>query len=290
MRRFSQFAAIDWSGAAVERPAGIAVGLIDHDGPPQLLKPRPRWSRADVLTWLLEQADRQADILIGFDMSFALPFLDAGAYFPGWSESPPNARELWTMVERISAGDPHLGVGSFVGHPQARRHFRHGKGDVGDHFTGGTGRLRNVEQHQRATGQCSSASCFNLVGAAQVGKASLSGMRLLHRLEGRIPAWPFDPVPRHGPLIVEIYTTIAARAAAIPPGRSKIRDRATLKAALATLNAACPARLAGYDDHSTDALLTAAWLRHVHDNPALWSPRALTAAIAAKEGWTFGIV
>src|SRR3546814_11010049 len=67
-----------------------------------------------------------------------------------------------------------------------------------------------VEWYQRATKQAASVSNFNLVGAAQVGKASLSGMRLLHRLSGRMPLWPLDPVPARGPLLVEIYTSLSS--------------------------------------------------------------------------------
>ena len=57
---------------------------------------------------------------------------------------------------------------------------------------------------------CRPYSNLNLVGAAQVGKSSLTGMRLLHALGRRLPIWPIDAVPAHGSLIVEIYTTIAA--------------------------------------------------------------------------------
>jgi hypothetical protein len=135
----------------------------------------------------------------------------------------------------------------------------------------------------------SPSSCFNLVGAAQVGKSSLSGMRVLHRLAGRVPVWPFDPVPGTGPLIVEIYTSIAARAAGLRAGRSKLRDAASLDQALAALGTRPHAPLARYDDHATDAILTAAWLRRVQCDPALWRPEALTDRIAATEGWTFGV-
>src|SRR3546814_9131337 len=116
---------------------------------------------------------------------------------------------LWALVERLAAGDLHLEAGGFLAHAQVRRHFRHGAGIVGDLFEPGAGRLRVVEHHQRATKQAASVSNFNLVGAAQVGKASLSGMRMLHRLGGRIPLWPIDPAPRRGPLIAEIYTSLA---------------------------------------------------------------------------------
>jgi hypothetical protein len=290
VRNFTHFACIDWSGARTERPKGIAVAVIGPEGPPALIIPDPHWSRTDVLDWLLRIAETQQDMLIGFDLSMALPFFDQGGYFPEWDESPRDAKALWRHIDKIARDDHHLNVTSFLEHPQAHRHFRHGRGRIGDLFTGGTGRLRQVEHYQRETGQANSASCFNLVGAAQVGKSSLTGMRLLHRLDGAIPVWPFDPVPDHGPAIVEIYTTVAALAAGQPKGRSKVRDRARLKQALSRLNTPVPARLTRYDDHSTDALITAAWMKREAGNPALWNPSALTDEIAQKEGWTFGVV
>lgn len=293
MRRFSQFACFDWSGQLVARPKGIALATIDSESGarPRLLAPQGGWSRAAALDWLIARAEGCSDMLIGIDLSPTFPFVDRGAYFPGWHESPSDVRSLWAMVDAMCIDDPHLGASGFVTHAQARRYFRHGRGDVGDRFgSAGTGRLRAVEQHQRATRQANSASCFNLVGAAQVGKSSLTGMRVLHHLAGRIPVWPFDPVPAKGPVIVEIYTAMAARAAGLPANRSKIRDRATLIAALDGFATPPPARLARYDDHATDALLTAAWLRHVHRRPEYWAPEAMSPHIARVEGWTFGVV
>ncbi len=293
MRSFSQFACFDWSGQAVARPKGLALASIGAapDARPQLHRPDGGWSRGAALDWLIDRADEGSDMLIGIDLSPTFPFVDAGAYFPGWSDSPADARSLWALADDLCRDDPHLGASGFVGHTEARRYFRHGRDDVGDRFgSAGIGRLRAVEHHQRATRQANSASCFNLVGAAQVGKSSLTGMRVLHQLAGRIPVWPFDPVPAHGPLIVEIYTSMAARAAGLPANRSKIRDRATLETALQAFDAPPPARLARYDDHSTDALLTAAWLRHVHLRPEFWTPEALSPHIARVEGWTFGVV
>lgn len=290
MRTFSHFACVDWSGARTERPDGIAVAVIGPEGPPALLSPSPRWSRADVRDWLLGLADDRRDMLIGFDLSMALPFLDKGRYFPDWDQSPENAKALWRHVDLISGDDPHLSVSSFLDHPQPSRHFRHSRDHVGDLFGGGIGRLREVERYQRASGQANSASCFNLVGAAQVGKSSLTGMRMLHQLGGAIPVWPFDPVPDAGPIVVEIYTTIAALAAGLPRGRSKVRDRAGLETALNLLGTVPPPVLRGYDDHSTDALITASWMKRVANRQALWNPPAMTREIAEKEGWTFGVV
>jgi hypothetical protein len=289
MRRFSRFACIDWSGAVGEFPSGLALASIGPEGAPELIGPERRWSRQAVLDWLLELADAGEDILIGLDLSLGFAFNDRRSFFPEWPDSPANARALWALVDDLCADDRHLAANSFLAHPEARRHFRHGKGLVGDLFEGGIGRLREVERHQRATKQANSWSCFNLVGAGQVGKSSLTGMRMMHRLGGRIPVWPFDPLPDRGPVIIEIYTTMAARAAGLPANTSKIRDKVTLARSLAKFGAEAPALLHRLDDHATDALLTAAWMRQASQDPALWNPELLTAEIAQTEGWTFGV-
>lgn len=296
MRRFQHYACFDWSGQAVARPKGLALATIgaEDEARPVLLKPQGGWSRSAALDWLLAHAEAETDMLIGLDLSPTFPFFDAGGYFPAWHESPPDARGLWALVDRLCAEDEHLAASSFVRHDEARRYFRHGQGDTGDRFgSAGTGRLRAVERHQRQTGQANSASCFNLVGAAQVGKSSLTGMRVLHRLAGRIPFWPFDPLPAKGPVLVEIYTSIAARAAGLGRARSKVRDSDALHQALETLEALPPAPLLAHDDHSTDALMTAAWLRQSARNAALWgafwNPDALDDTIRRTEGWTFGV-
>ncbi len=240
-----------------------------------------------MLDWLSEALPD--DTLVGLDLGTSLPFADRGAFFPGWTRSPADAKTLWALVEGICAENPHLAATSFVDHPDAAPHFRRHGGREGALFGGGRGRLRETELAQERMG-CRPCSNFNLVGAAQVGKSSLTGMRVLHRLGARIPVWPFDPLPERGSVIVEIYTTLAAMAAGRRAGRSKMRDAAELDAGLGQLG--CP--LSGLDgplsDHQADALLTAAWLRIAAREPELWQPVALTRQVAATEGWTFGAV
>jgi len=287
MRRFEHFVAIDWSGAKGERQRGIALAHAEEGRrAPTLLTPPGGWSRAMILDWLRKHAEARTDMIIGLDLSPAFPFEDRGAYFPGWARSPPDANALWALVDEICSDDPHLAANAFVEHAQARRHFRH-RHDCGDLFEPGAGRMRRVERGQRER-RLSPYSCFNLVGAAQVGKASLTGMRVFHRLAGRIPFWPFNPVPAEGPLLVEIYTAIPAREAEVEKG-NKIRDAETLDRALAMFDSGPHLPLARYDDHATDAILTAAWLRRAAARPVLWNPTALTPALARTEGWTFGV-
>lgn len=289
LTRFSAFAAIDWSGQAVPRPAGLAVALAEAgDASPMLIHPAGGWSRAEIAAWIADFASQGTRILIGLDLSPAFPFVDCGSYFPGWADAPTDGPALWAFVDAIAQGDAHLAAASFIAHPEARRHFRQ-QGDCGDLFGTGRGRLRQTEHAQRALG-LSPYSCFNLVGAAQVGKSSLTGMRVLHQLRGVVPVWPFDPLPEDGPVIVEIYTSLAARAAGIRAGRSKMRDGQALDSALAALGSAPHSPLARYHDHATDALLSAAWLRRVAADPQLWQPSGLSDEIARTEGWTFGCI
>lgn len=288
--RFRHFAAIDWSGAAGERHKGLALAICDADGPPRLVRPGHLWSREEVLGWLLEEMP--ADTLVGLDLGASLPFADRGAFFPGWERSPPDAKSLWALVDELCAGDPHLAASSFVDHFEASRYFRRHGGREGAHFHAPgavhrRGRFRVTEQAQAAMG-CKPYSNFNLVGAAQVGKSSLTGMRVLHRLDGRLPVWPFDPLPERGSVVVEIYTAIAALAGGRPAGRSKMKTVAELNRALVELASPGVAGDGPIDDHSADALLTAAWLRGAADRGDLWRPAGMTADIAATEGWTFG--
>ena len=289
LSRFARFAAIDWSGAKGQRHKGIAVAICGAGrSAPRLVAREQPWSRIEVLEWVLAMAG-DAPTLFGFDLSAAFAFADRDAYFPGWSESPPDARGLWQLVEAHCRDEPDLSASNFVDQEEAARHFRRHGGRCGDLFQPGAGRMRVVEQEEKRTGLVNPVSNFNLVGAAQVGKSSLTGMRLLLRLAPHLPIWPFDPVPDQGSVVVEIYTSIAAVAAGLPRGRTKIRDADTLDRALGQLGSSPHSPLPRYDDHETDAILTAAWLRRSAERQHLWQPVAMTAQIAETEGWTFGV-
>ncbi len=295
--QFDHYLAIDWSGAKGERHKGIALAIADARGGPPVLVDPPRggWSRTDVMALLRD--DLPPRTLVGADLGISLPYHDAGAFFPGWDRSPRSAKKLWALIDEICADDPHLGAHSFVHHTDAARYFRHGKDREGDRFllpgaATREGRFRVAEGAQRAQ-KCRPVSNFNLVGAAQVGKSSLTGMRMLHQLRGRLNVWPMDPVPDasgslRGSVLVEIYTGLASRESADLGARTKLLTYADLNCALDALQS-LPVDASGeIDDHSSDALLTAAWLRKVAPEQRRWNPRFLTAEIAWTEGWTFG--
>ena len=280
---FTRFAAIDWSGAKGARHPGIALAVCGAgDAAPTLIEPPHRvWSRGEILHWLRDCADEP--MLVGFDFSFAPPHVLRGSYLPG-EATPDTARAFWAYLD-ARAPDADLGAASFL---EARRgtHFYLGAvdGTKADflHF-------RRCEAHANAAGFGKPSTVYDAIGAAQVAKASFAGMRLLHHLGHDVPVWPFDAAPKSGACVVEIYTTIAARAAGLRKGLSKLRDADTLDAGLTALGSKPHRPLARYTDHATDAILTAAWLRANAVRAELWHPPALTPHIARTEGWTFGI-
>ncbi len=284
MKRFERFAAIDWSGAKGKRHKGIAVAVCEAgSGAPWLVEREKPWSREEVLEWLLETA-AEAPTLFGFDFSFAPPIVERGEYLPGEPNIPSTAREFWAYVDKRS-DDEDLGAASFLEQTH-RRHFYFGMADgVKANFV----RFRQCDARLNAQGGRKTASAYDAIGAAQVAKASFSGMRLLHRLDGKVAIWPMDPLPEQGSAVVEIYTRIYLRRAGLRG--TKLRSRADLNTALEGLGSS-PARLDFEpDDHQTDAMVTSAGMRALATGePRAFDPVGLTPEIARAEGWTFGVL
>ncbi|HEX3676428.1 MAG TPA: hypothetical protein VHU79_03415 [Sphingomicrobium sp.] len=283
MRRFAAYVAIDWSGAKGKRHKGIAIAEARREAPPQLIRAGHIWSREEVLAWLLKRAAKEPT-LFGFDFSFAPPLIERGEYLPGEPDVPMTAREFWAYVDQKS-DDEDLGAASFLEHVH-RKHFYFGIGDgVKSRFM----HFRQCDARLNAQGGRKTASAYDAIGAAQVAKASFSGMRFLHQLGGKIAIWPMDPLPEHGSAVVEIYTRIYLRRAGL--SGTKLRSLSALNEALRALGSH-PLRLRFEpNDHQTDALVTAAGMRQLAtDEPRAFDPEGLTSQIARAEGWTFGVL
>jgi hypothetical protein len=280
--RFAAFVAIDWSGAKGRRHRGIAIAEARGDDPPRLVRPGHVWSREEVLDWLLKRADREPT-LFGFDFSFAPPFAELGEYLPGEMDVPSDARSFWAYVDTKSR-DEDLGAASFLEEVH-RRHFYFG---IADGVKADFVRFRICDGRLNAQGGRKTASAYDAIGAAQVAKASFSGMRLLHRIDGKVAIWPMDPLPENESAVVEIYTRIYLRNAGMTG--KKLRNRTELNKALTGLGSK-PSRLRFEpNDHQTDALVTAAGMRAHARHPLAFAPPGLTHELAETEGWTFGII
>jgi hypothetical protein len=281
--RFAAYVAIDWSGAKGKRHKGIAIAEARADAAPRLIRPGHIWSRAEVLRWLLNRAAKEPT-LFGFDFSFAPPIIERGEYLPGETDIPTTAREFWAYVDAKS-NDEDLGAASFLEEAH-RRHFYFG---IADGVKAGFMHFRQCDARLNAQGGRKTASAYDAIGAAQVAKASFSGMRFLHQLDGKVAIWPMDALPERGSAVVEIYTRIYLRRAGMPG--SKLRSRAALNLALEGLGSR-PVRLRFEpNDHQTDALVTAAGMRQLATiEPRAFDPEGLTPHIAQSEGWTFGVL
>ncbi|MBW0006822.1 MAG: hypothetical protein JO335_03820 [Sphingomonas sp.] len=281
--RFAAYVAIDWSGAKGKRHKGIAIAEARGEAAPRLIRPGHVWSREEVLHWLLRQAAKEPT-LFGFDFSFAPPLIERGEYLPGEPDVPKTARQFWAYVD-AKCDDEDLGAASFleVAH---RPHFYFG---IADGTKADFVRFRQCDARLNAQGGRKTASAYDAIGAAQVAKASFSGMRFLHQLDGKVAIWPMDPLPQHGSAVVEIYTRIYLRRAAM--SGTKLRTRQQLNFALEGLGSP-PARLRFEpNDHQTDALVTAAGMRQLAlTEPRAFEPEGLTPQIARTEGWTFGVL
>jgi hypothetical protein len=281
--RFAAYVAIDWSGAKGRRHKGIAIAEVRGDSAPRLISPGHVWSREEVLHWLVKRAARERT-LFGFDFSFVPPIVERGEYLPGEANVPRTAREFWAYVDSTS-DDEDLGAASFleIAH---RRHFYFG---VADGVKARFMHFRQCDQQLNRQGGRKTASAYDAIGAAQVAKASFSGMRLLHRLDGKVAIWPMDPLPANGSAVVEIYTRIYLRRAGL--SGVKLRSRADLNRALKGLGSP-PARLRFEpNDHQTDALVTAAGMRALAlEERRAFDPEGLTPHVARTEGWTFGVL
>ena len=281
--RFARFIAIDWSGAKGRRHKGIAIAEARGEAPPRLIRAGHIWSREEVLHWLLREADKEPT-LFGFDFSFAPPLIEHGEYLLGEPGVPKTAREFWAYVDQ-RCDDEDLGAASFLEFTH-RPHFYFG---IADGMKADFVRFRQCDARLNAQGGRKTASAYDAIGAAQVAKASFSGMRLLRRLDGRIAIWPMDPLSAHGSAVVEIYTRIYLRRAGLTG--VKLRSRTALNAALEGLGSASPQLRFEPNDHQTDALVTAAGMRALAmSEPRAFDPEGLTPQIAQTEGWTFGVL
>jgi hypothetical protein len=281
--RFESYVAIDWSGAKGKRHKGIAIAEARGERPPRLVRPSHAWSREEVLRWLIKRASKEPT-LFGFDFSFAPPLIERGEYLPGEPDVPKTGREFWAYVDSRS-DDEDLGAASFLEHAH-RRHFYFG---IADGVKAGFMHFRQCDARLNAQGGRKTASAYDAIGAAQVAKASFSGMRFLHALDGKVAIWPMDPLPERGSVVVEIYTRIYLRRAGM--SGVKIRTRTELNRALKGLGSP-PARVRFEpNDHQTDALITAAGMRALaRTEPRAFDPQGLTPEIAEAEGWTFGVL
>jgi hypothetical protein len=287
---FNRFIGVDWSGARGPRLPGlqVAVAQSGRSAPRLVSCPEGKhWTRPAFVAWFLDTVQIPDRVLAGFDFAFSFPRSDYGSFFPGVSDGPENASDLWQCVESICRESEGFYAARFVE-----------TGPYAAYFQGGQRferRMRLTDRRCLESGLGRPESIFRLVGPAQVAKGSLAGMRVLHNLRqnvARLSVWPFDAVPQRKPAVVtvDMYPGAFVRMSSV--ARGKIRDVQSLNSVLRYFGSApvgADALDGGATDDKADALIAAAALRHISSNGTVWHPVGLSDACRWQEGWIFGI-
>jgi len=289
MKNFDCFVGIDWSGSkSPVRNRAISVALCGPgQRPPKLIK--GPWSRESVAAWLATFIKENKRTLVGIDCNFGYAQEVGEAQFGRGYDY----QDLWQAVDAANENIPNYFAGGYWTHPSHQKYF----------WTAGK-MPQGFEMPKRLTEMtCGQAgygwpeSPFKLIGAKQVGKGGLAGMRmaldLKHKFDRKIAIWPFErETDRSNLVLTEIYPRQFLRRTG--HGNLKLRSLKELNIALTALHAGPLGRVAGFTDHDGDALVSAAGLRYlcgqgkdVHEAVA-W-PSMLDDLRARREGWIFGV-
>jgi hypothetical protein len=285
--RFDAWIGIDWSGAK-GRYSGIAVAECTGESGPRLIAPEgSRWTRSTVADYLGRRIARGERLLAGFDFAFGFPWIEGEGYLAQRVPHITNAFALWELIEQASADAPDFHAGPLVTHPAFAPSY----------WVSGKQKPAWRNDKRRTETECGKATStypetvFKLIGAKQVGKAALAGIRTLRAIRLAAPTqvavWPFEDADRPT-VLAEIYPTLFRRQAL--GTTAKIKDRATLDTALLALDSGravgAPERLT---DHEGDALISAAGLRWLDRAGKLFTLPENAEAQARREGWIVGV-
>jgi hypothetical protein len=285
---FDTFVAVDWSGARGPYN-GIAVAKCTRGrSAPELIAPQlnARWTRTEIAEWLCDQLKSKRRILIGMDFAFGFPFEEGVGYLRGDVGRQKTVFDLWRLIDESSGCDADFGCSTFTCDSRYASLFW----KSGRRPQEWKDLKRRTELACAETTDTRPETVYKLLGSKQVGKASITGIRLLHHVrrtrKDEVCFWPFEN-PR-GSTIAEIYPTLFRKSAT--GSLAKLRSVRDLNKALAVFGSeAMPRTTREPSDHETDALISAAGLRCLAVKGATWSHPELTSPQVQREGWIFGV-
>lgn len=290
MHNFDQFIGIDWSGAkAPIFNKAISVSVIDKGATPPHLVDGP-WSRQKVADWIVNLSQTQKRILIGVDCNFGY----AASTTQKQVGAHASHNDLWQEVENVCESTPNFFAQEFWSNPTYASDFW----VSGKMREGFTMPKRQTEVLCAEAGFGRPESPFKLIGAKQVGKGGLAGMRMAHYLKqalgDKIAFWPFemDLVDAANIVVTEIYPRQFLMRSG--HGLTKIRTLDDLNLTLRFLGAKLYVPYTPLSDHDTDSLASAAGLRYLCGDKRnipkdVSHPPIMSYNAQHLEGWIFGI-
>jgi len=288
---FDAFVGIDWSGAKGEFQAGLSVFTAAEGtaAPIRIEPPSGRyWSRQAIKNYLGELSSENR-VLAGIDFAFAYPVTDeadqpCGSY-PGYTNAPYHAADLWALIEQKNQNQPHYYGGGIWDDEMLGPYYNAPSGRRGYLFSS---RRRLTEQVARVVK--SPSPTFNCVGPAGVGTGSLAGMRLLHALFDKAHIWPFSGMftglrSLHLVEIFPSYYFSLAGIQAVKGAHGKVENINKALHFFESEPVSNSFNAAGPDYDEADALISAAALRFFARKADFWQ----TPKQASREGWIFGV-
>jgi len=114
-------------------------------------------------------------------------------------------------------------------------------------------------------------------------------LELRRRLGNDFAAWPFEETSEARIVCAEVFPRFFLHLS--DHGTTKVRTRDALNSSLKALGSdPYDGPEAEFADHQTDALVTAAGLRHIAGCSSIWSPKELDDRARRAEGWILGVV
>ncbi len=290
MNNFDMFVGIDWSGAKspIKSPAiSVAYTLRGHETPVIL---SDLDSRHEIALWIQKKAKEEKRILIGIDCNFGYARETGQKHFG----QRYNYQDLWSEVNRTSQDLDNFYAQGFWTDPRFRDDFWITGAQRPDFKIN----RRQTEIACQRIGLGSPESPFKLIGAKQVGKGGLAGMRLAYHLTQQLGStvclWPFQlqHLNQAKIVITEIYPRLFIRMAS--QQAKKIRSIPDLNHILSYFQTHPFHSDIKINDHKADAIISAAGLRFLCGSNAtipdtISAPFGMTADIASTEGWIFGV-
>ncbi len=294
MKNFDKFIGVDWSGAKLPvQTKSIAVASVSQGGDDLHLhtKIRSRDKVAEYIDSLIEEnIQSRGRALIGIDCNFGY----AQEIIHKQLGENATAFDLWARVDEVNAQNDNFFAGNFWQHtPYAKDFWTTGKMREGFNMP-----KRATEIVCAQNGYGNPESPFKLIGAKQVGKGGLAGMRMAYALKKRhghkIAVYPFEgeaAYDKASAVVTEIYPRQFIMRAGM--GNQKLRTIYALNQALEFFDMA-PYNDIDFSDHDADALISAAGLKYlcgaqknIPDDIA-W-PSSMSDKSKQCEGWIFGV-
>jgi hypothetical protein len=299
--KFQHFLAVDWSGAQspMFTPAIAVAQASLQCQEVRICKakehPQKLWSRytfaQSLIRWQKALRAQRQRALIGIDCNLSM----AHSLYSPLLGLKSKAFDLWSYVEACCKKESNFCASEIWKNSSLSHVFwTHGKKPQTQNFR------RKTERICRDLKLGSPEDPIKLIGAKQVGKGGLSGMRLLYRLKqelgDELAVWPFehrDQTEKATLVICEIFPRLFLNQLGYPLKKvSSTRDLDTLlrKLGSSLLSPGTEKEKSALLDHDTDALIAAAGMRALAQRiNRFFSPLEMDSKSAETEGWILGV-